>query len=265
MESDFLTRIIEDKKLAVAVAKKKIPENRLRDDAFQPRQRRPFGERFTRPGQAGINIIAEIKRASPSKGVICSDLDPVQYARAYERGGAAALSVLTEQIYFHGSVTDLTAAREATSLPVLRKDFIVSTYQLYESALLNADAVLLIVRILSRQQLQEYLDLCRRLQLDALVEVHSEKDIETANWSGAELIGINNRNLSSFRTDIQTAVRIKSLLQPQQVVVAASGIATRLDIEKNLQAGIWNFLIGESLVRAWNPEKFLKGLMLDTV
>jgi len=264
MKTDFLTRIIEDKKLAVTAAKKKMPENRLRDDAFQPRQRRPFRECFTRPGPAGINIIAEIKRASPSKGVICPDLDPAQYARAYERGGAAALSVLTEQIYFHGSVTDLTAARAATSLPVLRKDFIVSTYQLYESALLNADAVLLIVRILSRQQLQEYLDLCRRLQLDALVEVHSEMDIETANWSGAELIGINNRNLSSFKTDIQTAVRIKSLLQPQQTVVAASGIVTRLDIEKNLQAGIWNFLIGESLVRSRNPEKFLKTLMLDT-
>jgi len=263
MKTDFLTRITEDKKLALAAARKKIPENRLRDDASQPRQRRPFRERFIQPGPAGINIIAEIKRASPSKGVIRPDLDPVQYARAYERGGAAALSVLTEQVYFHGSVTDLTAARDATSLPVLRKDFIVSTYQLYESALLNADAVLLIVRILSRQQLQEYLDLCRRLQLDALVEVHSEKDIETANLSGAELIGINNRNLSSFKTDIQTAVRIKSLLQPQQVVVAASGIRTRLDIEKNLQAGIWNFLIGESLVRAKDPERFLKGLMLE--
>jgi len=264
MKTDFLTRIIEDKKLAVAAAKKKMPENRLREDAFQPRQRRPFRDRFTQPGPAGINVIAEIKRASPSKGVICPDLDPVQVARAYERGGAAALSILTEQTYFHGSVTDLTDARAATSLPVLRKDFIVSAYQLYESALLNADAVLLIVRVLSRQQLQEYLDLCRRLQLDALVEVHSETDIETANWSGAELIGINNRNLSSFRTDIQTAVRIKALLPPQQVVVAASGISTRLDIEKNLQAGIWNFLIGESLVRAQDPEKLLKTLMKNT-
>jgi indole-3-glycerol phosphate synthase len=264
MKTDFLTRIIEDKKLAVAAAKKKIPENRLREGAFQPRPRRPFRERFTQTGPAGINIIAEIKRASPSKGVICPDLDPVQYARAYERGGAAALSVLTEQIYFHGSVTDLTSAREAISLPVLRKDFIISTYQIYESVLLNADAVLLIVRILSRQQLQEYLDLCSRLQLDALVEVHSEKDIEAATWSGAELIGINNRNLSSFKTDIQTAVRIKSLLQPQQVVIAASGIATRRDIEKNLEAGIWNFLIGESLVRSRNPEKFLKTLMQHT-
>jgi len=264
MTTDFLTRIIEDKKLALAAAKKKIPENRLREDACQPRDRRPFRNRFTRPGSRGINIIAEIKRASPSRGVILSDLDPVQYARAYERGGAAALSVLTEQTYFHGSDIDLKSARAATSLPVLRKDFIISTYQIYESALLHADAVLLIVRILSRQQLQEYLDLCRRIHLDALVEVHSEKDVETANWSGAEFIGINNRNLSSFNTDIQTAVRIKSLLQPQQVAVAASGIATRLDIEKNLQAGIWNFLIGESLVRAADPEKHLKTLMQHT-
>jgi len=260
MKTDFLTRIIADKKRAVAAAKKKIPENRLRDDACLPRPLRPFKERFIRPGPAGINIIAEIKRASPSRGVIGPDLDPVPYARACERGGAAALSVLTEQVYFNGSVADLAAARAATSLPVLRKDFIISAYQLYESALLNADAVLLIVRILSGQQLQEYLDLCRRLQLDALVEVHSEKDVATANKAGAELIGINNRNLSSFKTDIQTAVRLKALLQPQQTVIAASGIATRLDIEKNLQAGIWNFLIGESLVRADNPEKFLKSL-----
>ena len=261
MKTDFLTRIIEDKKLAIAAARKQIPENRLREDAMQPRDRRPFRKRFTRPGPRGINIIAEIKRASPSRGVILADLDPVQHARAYERGGAAALSVLTEQTYFHGSDIDLKSARAATSLPVLRKDFIVSAYQLYESALMNADAVLLIVRILSGQQLQEYLDLCRRLRLDALVEVHSEKDVETANGSGAELIGINNRNLSSFSTDIQTALRIKALLQPQQVAVAASGIATRLDVEKNLQAGIWNFLIGESLVRAADPEKHLKSLM----
>jgi indole-3-glycerol phosphate synthase len=261
MQTDFLTRIIEDRKRAVAAAKNKIPENRLRDDAGRPRPCRPFKERFIRPGPAGINIIAEIKRASPSKGVIAPDLDPVQYARACEHGGAAALSVLTEPVYFHGSAADLAAARAATGLPVLRKDFIISTYQLYESALLNADAVLLIVRILSGRQLQEYLDLCRRLQLDALVEVHSEKDVETANASGAELIGINNRNLSSFKTDIQTAVRIKALLQPQQVVIAASGIATRLDIEKNLQAGIWNFLIGESLVRSADPEMLLRTLM----
>jgi len=261
MQTDFLTRIIDAKKRAVAAAEKKVPENRLRDDAVRPRSRRPFKERFARPGPAGINIIAEIKRASPSRGMIRPDLDPVQYARAYERGGAAALSVLTEQVYFHGRDTDLTAARAATSLPVLRKDFIVSAYQLYESALLNADAVLLIVRILSGQQLQEYLDLCRGLHLDALVEVHSEADVETANRSGAELIGINNRNLSSFKTDIRTAVRIKSLLEPQQTVVAASGIAARRDMEQNLQAGIFNFLIGESLVRSGDPEKFLKSLM----
>ncbi|MEW6673621.1 MAG: indole-3-glycerol phosphate synthase TrpC [Thermodesulfobacteriota bacterium] len=261
MKTDFLNRIVADRKLAVAAARNKIPENRLREEAFRARSRRPFRERLARPGPFGINIIAEIKRASPSRGMILSDLDPVRYARYYERGGAAAISVLTEEIYFHGGVADLTAARAAVSLPVLRKDFIVSAYQLYESALLNADAVLLIVRILSRQQLQEYLDLCRRLQLETLVEVHSEKDIETASWAGAELIGINNRNLSSFKTDTQTAVRMKSLLQPQQVAVAASGIATRQDVEKNLQAGLWNFLIGESLVRAPDPENFLKTLM----
>jgi len=262
METDFLTRIVADKKRILKIAEKKLPENRLREAALlQPRDHRPFRERLLRPGPSGINIIAEIKRASPSKGLIRPDLEAAQYARAYERGGAAAISVLTEQNYFDGRDADLAAARAATALPVLRKDFIVSTYQLYESALLKADAILLIVRILSQSQLQECLDLCGRLQLDALVEVNSEKDIEIAARCGAQLIGINNRNLSSFRTDLSTALRLKSLLGREQTPVAASGIAGRPDIEKNLQAGIWNFLIGESLVRAPDPERFLQSLM----
>jgi indole-3-glycerol phosphate synthase len=261
MKKDFLTQIVADKKRAVAAAQKKIPESRLREEVARPRIRRPFFKTLAQPGPLGINIIAEIKRASPSKGAICSDLNPVHYARAYEQGGAAALSVLTEQTHFQGHPNDLTAARKAATLPVLRKDFLISTYQLYESAILNADAVLLIVRILSREQLRDYLSLCRELQMDALVEVYSEKDIETAAWAGAKLIGINNRNLSSFETDIQTAARMKSLLDPHQVAIAASGIQTRNDIENIQSSGIWNFLIGESLVRAQNPQVFLKTLL----
>jgi len=259
-QSDFLSKIIATKKEAVAAAKAKLSENRLAE-SVRPSVRRPFLQRLRRPGHAAVNVIAEIKRASPSKGVICADLDPERHARAYARGGAAALSVLTEDVYFHGSLADLAAARQATDLPVLRKDFIISSYQIYESALHNADAVLLIVRILSRRELKDYLDLCRALQLDALVEVHSEEDVETAVAAGAELIGINNRNLSSFDTDIGNALRLKSLLKPAQVAVAASGIASATDIEMNLRAGIFNFLIGESLVRAPDPENFLKMLL----
>ena len=261
METDFLKIIVEHKKEEVAKAKRRLSESRLRIDALLPRKRRPFLKRLEQPGPSGVNIIAEIKRASPSKGVICPDLNPAIYASEYEKGGAAALSVLTDQPYFKGCVEDLKKAREATALPVLRKDFLISSYQIYESAALGADAVLLIVRILEQKQLSDYLNLCRELKMDALVEIYSENDLKAAILAGARLIGINNRDLSSFETNIETAIRMASLLEPDQVAVAASGIRTREDIEKIKDSGIWNFLIGESLVRAPNPREFLKSLM----
>lgn len=179
-------------------------------------------------------------------------------ARDYELGGAAALSVLTDQLHFKGSPEDLKIARETTTLPVLRKDFLISAYQIFESAVMQADAILLIVRLLEQEQLEDYLSLCDELEMDALVEIHSENDLEKAIRAGARLIGINNRNLRSFETDIDTAIRMKSLLGPDQVAVAASGIQTRKDIEKIEGSGIWNFLIGESLVKSKNPKDFLR-------
>ena len=260
MKKDFLRKIVEDKKREIAVAKQLMPESVLREKAFIPRKRRPFFKKLQHPGPLGMNIIAEIKRASPSKGDIRPNLDPAVYASAYEAGGAAALSVLTDGPHFKGGPEDLRIARQTTSLPVLRKDFLVSAYQIFESAVMSADAVLLIVRILSRQQLKDYLSLCNELGLDALVEIHSEPDIEKASLAGARLIGINNRNLKSFKTDIETAVRMKSLLDEDQVAVAASGIRSRKDIDMIIDSGIWNFLIGESLVRAKNPKEFLESL-----
>jgi len=261
MAKDFLTKIVEHKKEEVAAAKNRLPETRLREQVDVKQTRRPFINKLIKPGPFGVNIIAEIKRASPSKGVICRDLDPAVYALKYEQGKAAALSVLTDQPFFQGSINDLKTAREVTALPVLRKDFLISSYQIYESRVIGADAVLLIVRILSRQQLRDYLHLCDEINIDALVEIHSEKDIETAVWAGAELIGINNRNLSTFKTDIKTAARMASLLEPCQTAVAASGIKTRDDIERLQDSGIWNFLIGESIVRAKNPTSFLNSLI----
>ncbi len=261
MAKDFLTKIVEHKKEEVAAAKKRLPETRLREQVDVKQTRRPFINKLIKPGPFGVNIIAEIKRASPSKGVICRDLDPAVYALKYEQGKAAALSVLTDQPFFQGSINDLKTARKATALPVLRKDFLISSYQIYESRVIGADAVLLIVRILSRQQLRDYLHLCDEINIDALVEIHSEKDIETAVWAGAKLIGINNRNLSTFETDIKTAARMASLLEPCQTAVAASGIKTRNDIERLQDSGIWNFLIGESIVRAKNPTSFLNSLI----
>ena len=260
MLKDILSKIVEDKKEEIITAKQNFPESVLRKKAFAPRKRRPFLKKLEQPGPFGINIIAEIKRASPSKGDIRANLDPAIYANEYEKGGAAALSVLTDKPYFKGSPEDLKIARKTTMLPVLRKDFLISAYQIFESAVMEADAVLLIVRILDQQQLKDYLSLCNELKMDALVEIHSEADIEKAGLAGARLIGINNRNLQSFETDIEIAIRMKSLLGSDQIAVAASGIRTRIDVELIKESEIWNFLIGESLVRAKYPRDFLESL-----
>lgn len=257
---DFLTKIVAHKKSEVEAGKKLLPESLLRDEAIKVR-RRPFMKKLSEPGPSGINIIAEIKRASPSKGFLRPDLDPAEYAAEYEKGGAAAISVLTDRDYFKGNSDDLIRARGASSLPVLRKDFIISSYQIYETSAMGADALLLIARILSKQQIKDYLALCSELAMDALVEVHSEKDLETASDAGARLIGINNRNLSSFETDPENAMRISGLLEPWQIAVAASGITGRRDIGKNLSFGIYNFLIGESIVTSDNPSEFIKSLI----
>ncbi len=260
MVKDILSKIVEDKKQEIVAAKQHIPESFLREKALAPRKRRPFLKKLEQPGPFGVNIIAEIKRASPSKGDIRANLNPAVYADEYEKGGAAAISVLTDKPYFKGGSEDLKIARETTTLPVLRKDFLISAYQIFESAVMEADAVLLIVRILDQQQLKDYLSLCNELKMDALVEVHSEADIEKAGLAGARLIGINNRNLQSFETDIEIAIRMKSLLNNDQIAIAASGIRTRKDIEKIKDSEIWNFLIGESLVRAEHPRDFLESL-----
>ena len=261
MGTDFLKKIVEHKKKEILAARQRVPERQLREKAAGEREKRPFFTSLAKESRPGINIIAEIKRASPSKGEIRPDLDPAFYAAQYEQGGAAALSVLTDQVFFKGSFEDFKRARQAVSLPMLRKDFLISSYQIYESAVLEADAVLLIARILSKQQLKDFLSLCQELDLDSLVEVHSDKDLENATLAGAALIGINNRNLSSFETDINIATRMVSQLEPFQTAGAASGIHSKEDIQLNLTCGITNFLIGESLVRADDPAGFLASLM----
>jgi len=258
---NILQQIVEHKKQEIAEAKNRLSENELRRQAFYMRETRPFLKRLEKPGTAGINVVAEIKRASPSRGIIRSDPNIAKYASDYELGGARALSVLTDRHYFKGRTDDFIKARNNTSLPVLRKDFLISSYQIYESSVMGADAVLLIVRILSRQQLKDYLDLCREIGMDVLVETHSKKEIEAAAWAGAKLIGINNRNLSSFDTDVEISVQLAPFIASGQIVVAESGIRNREDIKKLMDVGIWNFLIGESLVRAPDKRVFLQALL----
>ena len=260
MANDILSRIVATKKQEVEAARAKLPESKLREAAGLRREKRPFFDRLSKPGRSGANIIAEIKRASPSKGDIRVDLDPAGYARKYQDGGAAAISVLTDGPYFKGSFDDFKLARKAASLPMIRKDFIISSYQIYESAVLGADAILLIVRILTEQQIKDYLALCREIGLDVLVEIHSEQELKTATKAGAVLVGINNRNLKSFETSTQTTLRLASGLQRNQIGVAESGIKGREDIEAIMDAGIFNFLIGESAVRAEDTRAFLRSL-----
>ncbi len=256
--NDFLSRILAAKKEEVRRAEAAVPVDALEDQARARKDLRPFAAALAIDG---VRIIAEIKRASPSKGALKPDLDPAALARGYEAGGAAALSVLTDGPFFQGSASDLQAARAACRLPVLRKDFILTPYQVFESMAMGADAVLLIVRALSEARLAELLGLCRRLCLDALVEIHTEEDLDAATRAGATLIGINNRDLGTFSTDIGRAVALISRLAPGQVPVAASGISARTDIETNLTAGIRRFLIGESLVTADRPEIRLRELI----
>src|SRR5208283_207986 len=256
--SDFLSKILDHKKDEVRAAAKRVPESALRQEAEKSKGRRPFMERLAVPGPMGMNVIAEIKRASPSKGKIRENADPAEYARKYEVGGAAAISVLTDKNSFGGSPEDLKKVKSACVLPILRKDFLISSYQVYESATIGADAVLLIVRALLPQLLRDLISLCESIGLDALVEVHDESEYEIAEKAGARLIGINNRNLKTFETDISTSIHLAGRKASGHVLVAESGIHNRSDVERLIDAGISNFLIGESLMRSEDPVGFLK-------
>lgn len=242
----FLDTILEAKRAELLRAKAERPLAELERRAAARNDTRGLAAALARPG---VRIVAEIKRASPSLGNIRPDLDPAATARAYAAGGAAALSVLTEPAFFKGSADDLRAARAAVTIPVLRKDFIIDPYQVYETAAMGADAMLLIVRILDDETLQTLHDLALSLGLDVLTEVFDERDAARANAIGATLVGINNRDLASFKTDVAQATRIAASLRPGTDVVALSGIHSADDIRRTLAGGIRRFLIGEALVR----------------
>ena len=197
-----------------------------------------------------IRLIAEVKQASPSRGVLNPNLNPTRLARTYAEGGAAAISVLTEENYFKSSVDYLATIREAVRIPLLRKDFIFDPYQVYESRAYGADALLLIAAILSRPQLEELLSLSHSLGLSCLVEVHKEDEVERALRSKARIIGINNRDLDTFNTDINTTRRLRPLIPQTRIVVSESGIKTRSDAEKLKRWGVNAILVGEALVTA---------------
>ncbi len=212
--------------------------------------------RSTRPA-----IIAEIKKASPSKGVLSAGFDPISIARQYASGGASALSVLTDEEFFQGSLGDLEAARAAVAIPVLRKDFTLDEADVIEAAAHGADAILLIAALLDERELRDLRETAARYRMAALVEVHEEAELDAAIASGADIIGVNNRNLHTFEVTIETSLRLTPRIPDGVVKVAESGIDSRETVVRLEQAGFDAFLVGEHLMRAGNPEAALRALL----
>jgi indole-3-glycerol phosphate synthase len=242
-----LDRIVEDTRGEVHRRRESVPLSRLEAVIADRPEGRPFEEALLRPG---ISVIAEHKRRSPSAGTIREGATVEDIAAAYERGGATALSILTEPFHFAGSLDDLRAARTVTTLPVLRKDFIVDPYQLYESAAAGADAILLIVAALAVDPLYELLREARALDLDALVEVHDERELEIALAVEADVLGINNRDLVDFSVDIERTYELLSDIPAGKTVVSESGYSRRDELDELERVGVDAVLIGETLMRA---------------
>jgi indole-3-glycerol phosphate synthase len=236
--------------------RRQVPQSELEAQLTARGPDRPFSEALVRPG---LSVVAEFKRRSPSAGEIAA-LDVADQVGAYERGGAAAISVLTDETHFGGSLEDLRSARAACELPILRKDFIVDTYQLYEAAVSGADAVLLIVRGLSEPDLARLLSEARGLDLDCLVEIHDTEELERALDHGAEVLGINNRNLDEGRVDLGTTFELMPDVPAGMTVVAESGISTREELEELDRIGVDAVLVGEALMRAPDPEAAVRGM-----
>lgn len=260
---DVLTEIIERKRERLEQARRMWPLEELRAKAAVVRAgSRPHAFRRALEERARINIIAEVKRASPSLGTIRDGVEPSKLAERYSAGGAAAISVLTEEDRFHGSLEDLRAVRATTSLPLLRKDFIFDEYQLYEAAAAGADALLLIVAALDDETLLRLRQITEEaLEMDALVEVHTAEELRRAASSGASVIGVNNRNLRTFEVSLDTSVELISAAPSGALCISESGLRTHRDLSRLRALGYSAFLIGETLMRSDRPEETIRELL----
>jgi len=249
-----LAEIIATRRLRITAAQASVSRESVARAAHNQRAQLRSHALRNALSRAGVNIIAEFKRRSPSRGSIKAAADPELMAREYEKGGAAALSVLTEPDYFDGSLHDLQRARAATGLPILRKDFIVDEYQVYESAAASADALLLIVAALNDRELCSLRQLTEdNLGMDALVEVHTADEMKRAIDCGATIIGVNNRNLATFEVSLDTSIALAAHATSGSILISESGIETADDIRRLRAAGFSGFLIGETLMRSANP------------
>jgi indole-3-glycerol phosphate synthase len=258
--AEFLRRIVEAKRVELEAARARMPQAEL-ERRIRPRFRGLFRQALMNRNGGDCAVIAEIKKASPSRGVLCADFRPETIARSYRDAGARALSVLTDAHFFQGSLDHLKVAKSASGLPVLRKDFTLAEYHVYEAAVAGADAVLLIVAILDSKLLSQLIAVSGTLGLDALVEVHTADELKVAADTGAEIIGVNNRDLKTFQVSLDTSLRLIEAVPDVTIAISESGLRTADDLDRLRAAGFDAFLIGERFMTESDPGAALRQLL----
>lgn len=258
---DILQEIIDHKKQEISVKKTKIDLLEQKGKISHLANTKNFTQAIVNQIKTGKPaIIAEIKKSSPSKGIIRENFNPIEIAKSYEKHGATCLSILTDHKFFQGRDLDLIEVKKNTTLPVLRKDFLIDEYQIYESRYLGADCILLIAAVLNDNDLAKFTDLAQELNLSVVVEIHDALELERALKLNTPLIGINNRNLRTFKTDLQTTINLIKNIPDNKIIITESGIHTKKDVEKMRENNVHTFLIGETLMRADDPGEKLQEL-----
>lgn len=257
--NNFLSQIIDKKKEHLEYLKRKKPLKDLISEVEDfPEKIKDFKAAISKSGK--LNLIAEVKKASPSQGQLIEDLNVEKISKIYEQNGASAISVLTEEYAFKGKLSNIRIAKNSTNLPILRKDFIIDEYQIYESKLAGADAILIIASILSKNQISDFVSLINHLHMHTLLEIHKKSEIEKISSAETDIIGINNRNLQDFSVDLKNTLNLLPLLSPDKIIVSESGIKSKEDIELLQNTRVNAVLIGEALIKEHDIAKKIKYL-----